>query len=292
MRRSLFVIAMIAFERGLTAYTDRYLLSRQVCADYAKTLRARVAKFCAWCGADIEIDSLSPELVNEWIAELDASGMNKWTLGGYRRNLLAVWNHAYLAGDNDNAPNRLRKVKTPRLIIEAYTQDELRALILAASKLTALHCDDNRAADFWQAAIHTAYSCGARRGDVLRLEWKHVAPSGRLTFLQSKTQYTHTVQLSKEALFFAGKLTTTGRVLPWPYEKNWFGVSFKRLQKAAGVHRGSFKWVRRSAGSYAEGVTPGAGARLLGHRDGRMFKRHYEDSNIAGENPEQPPPLA
>lgn len=282
---------MIAFERGLIAYCERYLLARDVSSDYAKTLRARVARFCVWCGADVTIDSLSPDLVNEWIAELDAAGMNKWTLSGHRQNLLAVWNHAYLAGDNDNAPNRLRKVRKPRLIIEAYTQDELRALIAAAAKLTALHADDNKASDFWCAAIHAAYSCGARRGDVLTLEWKHVAPTGRLTFLQSKTQYTHTVQLSKEALYFAGKLTTTGKVLPWPYEKNWFGVCFKRLQAAAGVTRGSFKWVRRSAGSYAESVTPGAGAALLGHRDGRMFSRHYRDSSIADENPTQPPPL-
>ncbi len=126
---------------------------------------------------------------------------------------------------------------------------------------------------------------------MLRLEWKHVAPTGRLTFLQSKTQFTHTVQLSSEALFFAGKLTTTGKVLPWPYEKNWFGVTFKRLQQAAGVKRGSWKWVRRSAASYAESVEPGAGARLLGHRDGRMFTRHYQDQSIVGENPISPPAL-
>ncbi len=291
MLRSLIVLAMIAFERGLISYTERYLLARAVSSDYAATLRARVARFCVWCGADVTIDSLSPDLVNEWIAELDQAGMNKWTLSGHRQNLLAVWNHAYLAGDNDNAPNRLRKVRKPRLIIEAYTQDELRLLIAAAAKLTGLHADDNKASDFWQAAIHTAYSCGARRGDVLRLDWKHVAPSGRLTFLQNKTQYTHTVQLSKEAMFFAHKLTTTGRVLPWPYEKNWFGVTFKRLQKAAGVTRGSFRWIRRSAGSYAEREQPGAGSALLGHRDTRMFKRHYEDGSISGENPIQPPVL-
>ncbi len=283
--------ALIAFDLGLIAYTERYLLARSVSSDYAATLRARVARFCVWCGADVTIDSLSPDLVNEWITELEAGGMNKWTLSGHRQNLLAVWNHAYLAGDNDNAPNRLRKVKKPRLIIEAFTHEELHALIAAAAKLTGLHADDNRAADFWQAAIHTAYSCGARRGDVLNLEWKHVAPSGRLTFLQNKTQFTHTVQLSKEALYFAGKLTTTGRVLPWPYEANWFGVTFKRLQKAAGVKRGSWRWIRRSAGSYAERENPGAGARLLGHRDGRVFKRHYEDGSISGEKPDQPPPL-
>ncbi len=282
---------MIAFERGLIAYCDRYLLARAASADYAATLRARIRKFCEWIGADVTVDSLSPELVNEWLAELDASGMNKWTQGGYRRAILCVWNFAYQAGDNDNAPNRVRPIKTPRLIVEAYTHTELRHLLTAAAKLKGIHADGNRASDFWQSAIHTAYSCGARRGDILTLEWKHVSPSGRMTFLQNKTQYTNTVQLSAEAMKFAKRLQTTGKVLPWPYERNWFGVSFTRLRIAAGIERGSWKWIRRSAGSYAESVRPGSGSVLLGHRDARSFKRHYEDNSISTQNVIEPPPL-
>lgn len=282
---------MIAFERGLIAYTDRYLLARSVSADYATTLRARINRFCEWAGADLTVDSVSTQLANEWIAELDEGGMNKWTLDGHRRALLAVWNYAYEAGDNDNAPLRLRRVRKPRLIIEAYTHEELKQLLATAAKLTDLHVDDNRASDFWQAAIHVAYSCGARRGDILLLDWKHVAPSGRTTFMQSKTQYTNTVQLSPNALKFARKLITTNRVLPWPYRENWFAICFKRLREAAKVNRGSFKWIRRSAGSYADKENPGSGPRLLGHQDGRMFRRHYEDKSITGEKPAEPPPL-
>lgn len=283
--------AMIAFERGLIAWTDRYLLSRPVCAQYAAQLRKRVAVFCEWCGSDIEIEAVDCDLANEWLAELVAAGKNPQTIDGYRRALLAVWNDAYLSGDNENPPLRLRKIKKPRLIIEAYSHDEIKKLLAAASKLITEHQDGNRAKDFWQAAIHVAYSCGARRGDVLTLDWKHVAPSGRLTFLQNKTQYTHTVKLSEDAIKYARKLTSKGKVLPWPYEKNWFGECFARLRESAGVKRGSFKWLRRSAGSYAESITPGAGARLLGHRDGRMFSKHYADSEIIGESAAEPPPI-
>jgi site-specific recombinase XerD len=120
---------MIAFERGLVAYADRYLLSHSVCPEYAKTLRARVGKFCAWVGCDVSIDDITCDLVNEWLAELEQGGMNKWTLDGYRRGLLSIWNFAYQLGDNDNAPLRLRRVKKPRLIIEAFTHAELRALL-------------------------------------------------------------------------------------------------------------------------------------------------------------------
>ena len=292
MQLLLFVaVCMIAFDRGMIARADRYLSGRSVSPGYASQVRKRIDAFCEWCGADIEVESVNCELANEWLSALEESGLGPWTIDGYRRALLAVWNDAYQSGDNENPPLRLRTVRKPRLIIEAYTHQEIKQLLAAAAKLKAEHKDNNRASDFWQAAIHVGYSCGARRGDVLDLDWKHVAPTGRLTFLQSKTQYTHTVKLSTEAIKLARKLKTLGKVLPWPYEKNWFGVCFSRLRKSAGVHRGSFKWLRRSAGSYADREQPGSGARLLGHRDERMFRRHYEDKEITGENPPEPPPL-
>ena len=59
------------------------------------------------------------------------------------------------------------------------------------------------------------------------------------------------------------------RLLPWPFTANRLQTTFNTLVKTAGVRKGQFRWLRRSAGSYAESVTPGAGARLLGHRDER-----------------------
>lgn len=280
---------MISFDRGIISYTDRYLAGRSVDVIYAGLVRGRIARFCEWAGTDVAIDAVSCDLANDWLLTLEKSGMNKWTLSGYRASLLAVWKEAYLAGENENAPFRLRKVKKPRLIIEAYTHDELSALLTAAEKLPGLHANDNRASDFWTAAIHVGYSCGARLGDVLTLEWRHVEPTGRLRFVQHKTQYDHTVKLSMEAIKAARKLGESKFVLPYPYQKTWFCKNFKLLRDAAGVKRGTFKWIRRAAGSYAEREQKGAGASLLGHRDGRMFKRHYEDSSISGDSPVEPP---
>jgi hypothetical protein len=42
---------MIAPDKGLIAYTDRYLMARSVTADYAATLRARIAAYADWCGS-------------------------------------------------------------------------------------------------------------------------------------------------------------------------------------------------------------------------------------------------
>jgi integrase len=282
---------MIALDRGITAYTDRFLLSRSVSPDYANTLRQRIDAYCAWAGNDVPIDSLNCDLGNEWLQDLADGGMSAWSLVGYRGALLTIWNDAFQAGENENPPLRLRRIKKPRLVVEAYTHVEIKLLLKAASRLARKHRDGNYAKDFWAAAIHVAYCCGPRRGDLLAVEWKQISPDGVLSFVQHKTGFPNNVVLSKEALRLCRRLRGDGRLLPYPYNEDWFTTCFKRLRNAAKIERGTFKWIRRSAGSYAEKVQKGAGARLLGHRDESVFRRFYDDPTISGQRPTEPPPL-
>lgn len=281
---------MICFDAGITAYTERYLLARNVSIDYANTLRQRIASFCAWAGADVPIACISCDIGNEWLTELAESGKSAWSLLGYRQALLSIWTDAY-PRDNLNPPLGLKKFKRPVLIVEAYRMDEIRALLDIAKRLPMIHKDGNHARNFWQAAIHVAYCCGPRRGDLLKIEKKRVAPDGSLTFTQSKTGFPVRVALSREALKFTERLKHDTLLLPWCYDADWFSKRFGRIRDAAGIRRGTFKWIRRSAGSYAERERKGSGAKLLGHKDEGVFRRFYNDESISGESPVQPPPL-
>lgn len=282
---------MIAFDLGITAYTDRFLLARSVSAEYANTLRQRIDSFCAWAGDDVPIGSVNCDHANEWLQELADGGMGPWSLVGYRGALLTIWSDAFKVGDNDNAPLRLRRITRPRLVVEAYSHAEIKLLLRAAASIDEIHADGNRGSIFWQAAIHVGYSCGPRRGDLLAVEWRHVSPDGRLSFVQHKTGFPNIVQLSPDAIKFCRLLKGGGLLLPWPYSIDWFSRRFKRLRKAAGVTRGTFKWIRRSAGSYADRERKGSGAQLLGHRDPAVFTRFYEDQTITNVAPVAPPPL-
>lgn len=282
---------MISLDLGIIGYTERYLLARSVSRDYATALRSRVEAFCAWAKADVPIFAVCPDLVNEWLAELEESGMSVWSLRDYRGSILSVWNDAFDKGDNDHAPLRIRKFTKPRIIVKAYTHREIATLLKAAAKLGKVHSDGNKSSIFWQAAINVAYCCGPRRGDLLAVDWEQVSPDGVLAFVQHKTGFPNRAKLTREALALCRKLKGDGRLLPYPYCEDWFSSSFKKLRKSAGVMRGSFKWIRRSAGSYAELKEKGAGAKLLGHRDPTVFQRFYEDEEITGENPAEPPPI-
>ncbi len=282
---------MMKIDNGLTAYTDRYLLARDVSIDYAASVRFRVSEFVSWCGSEIDISELHTDIANAWLADLSKSGMSPWTIDGYRRSLLAPWNDAYECGDTEHPPFRLRRIKKRRLLVLAYTHEEILKLLATAATLKGRLKDGNKRSDFWQAAIHVAYSCGPRRGDLLELNSSELMPDGRLVFVQHKTGFPNPVRLSPDAMKFCARLKGT-RLLPWPHGKDWFSKQFKRLRESAGVTRGTFKWIRRSAGSYAERDQKGSGARLLGHRNGDVFRQFYEDMTISGERPAEAPPLA
>ena len=70
--------------------------------------------------------------------------------------------------------------------------------------------------------------------------------------------------------------------LAWEMNQWSFGLQFKRLTVLSGVNRGSFKWLRRSAGSYIEVEHPGAGSKALGHQTAQIFDKHY-NARLAGD---------
>ena len=133
-----------------------------------------------------------------------------------------------------------------------------------------------------------------RRGDLLRLKRLQLRDDGTVTVLRRKTGYPVRVKLSPNALAAVRKLKPdddNDRFLPWAFTTNRLATTFNAIVKAAGVRKGQFRWLRRSAGSYAESVQPGGGSRLLGHRDERMFRRHYEDCDITQTTVIEPPPI-
>lgn len=283
---------MVAPERTLVGYVEKFLRERDVSRDYAEQIRKRCRHFVRWKRRSVRINELTHDDINAWLACLRERNLRPETIAGYRRNLLTIWRDAYNEGANDNPPLRVRQIKVPRRIIEAYTLAEINKLLVASSKLHGRHANGNRRADFWQAMIHAAYSTALRRGDLLLVFRHQIANNGVASIIQSKTGHQHTVRFSDEALYFANRLTCpNGLLLPWPYRKDALPPRFQALKRLAGVNRGTLKWIRRSSASYADREQPGNGTRILGHRSPQLFNQAYNDRSISGEKPPEPPKL-
>lgn len=282
---------VIAFDLSLLSYVDRVLLARDITPDYAAKVRYCCRAFCRWLNYDPGINALDFQPVNEFLAHLQSIGKQPNTVAGYRRALLVVWNEAYREGDNNNPPLRVRRIRTPRQTIEAFSHDQIRKLLTYVAKFQDFLPNGVKRADFWTAAIHAAYSTGLRRGDLLRLNREQIGQGGVARVLQNKTGYPITIRISPETLAAIERMPSHDLLLPWPYHENALSRQFRKIAKGAGV-RGQFRWLRRSAGSYAERDQPGSGKRMLGHQTDRIFHVHYEDLSITGDVPVQPPGLA
>lgn len=277
----------------LLEYAESYVLSRDVTSDYADLLRARLRRFVAWCGGSLALADLDCEIVNRYLAWLATTGVKPVTVDNHRRAILAVWNDAFQFNVNNNPPLRVRKIKKPRDAVEAFTHLEILQLVEYAATLRDYFPNGIRRGDFWVGLIYAGYSTGLRRGDLLRITRQQIGANGVTRIRQNKTGNMVCVCFCQESLEKIDKMACDhdDKAFRWPYHTNALPRQFRAIVKAAGVRRGQFKWLRRSAGSYSEREQPGRGHLTLGHKSPAVFHAFYEDHEITRDSPISPPPL-
>lgn len=275
-------------------HLQTYIQARDLSPEYTYGLRHHVRVFCEWLGGSPTLDKLESKTFNAWVTSLRETDAALNTVDNYRRAVLCVWRDAYESELVENPPLRIKRLKKPRFIVEAFNHEEIGKLLTEAAKIKGYAPNGVRRCDLMRAAIFVAYCTGLRRGDMLRLKRSQLGKDGIATVIQRKTGYPVRVRLSPQALEECAKMKPDDgddRLIPCAHGANWLQVAFRKVVARAGVRPGQFRWLRRSAGSYAESMTPGGGSRVLGHRDGRVFVKHYEDMNISQQHVVEVPPL-
>lgn len=272
---------------GLTEFARLHFDCRDVSRFYVDTVCRRTAALERHAGESSIDKVLREPIVNAFLGSLTLS---PYTVKGYRGDILSVWN---AAADEDLVPypvrRRIRAVRTPQLIVECYSLDEARAIILAAQRLKGCYPNGVARRTYWDAAIRLAWDGGFRRGDVFRVRRDAIRPDGTVRLVQGKTRQVVTVRLRESTV---AALDVIGGHTPceWPLTASRFGRHFGAIVRASGVGRGTFRWLRRASGSYVEAELPGAGHKHLGHSSPDVFRRHY-DAKLVGHNLPQPPEL-
>lgn len=271
----------------LSEFVTHYFAARSVTNGYRVNVARRVAKLEAFAGAnDIEA-VLSYDQVNGFLRQLDRSPV---TVRSYRTDFLSLWNYA---ADRNLVPypiaRRIFRPETPELLVECYTLEEVRAILGAARLLRGSYPNGVGKARYWLGAISLAWDSGIRRGDVWRFRRDAVRPDGTFSQVQGKTGNVVRARLRASTI---AALDAIGLPQPcrWTLDPSFFGRHFRKLVKAAGVNRGSFKFLRRASGSYVEAQQPGAGHKHLGHSNASVFDKFY-DAKLGGHTLPMPPEL-
>jgi integrase len=271
----------------LEEFAAQYVNSRDLSEDYADRLQKR-AKRLQDTGSEPAIEKvLTASNVNAFLKSLLLS---PFTQRSYREDILTLWN---AAADQDIVPYQMpRRIfirRCPRLRVLCFTVDEARAIVERASQLKGVYPNGVSRRKYWPAAVRLAWDSGLRRGDVWAFDPDCLNPDGTGSVVQRKTGTVVPIRLRDST---RRAIDDIGGKQPcvWTLDATFFGRHFRQLLRLAAVKRGTFKWLRRSSGSYVNRDAPGAGRKHLGQQSEIVFERHY-DAQLGAASLPMPPEL-
>jgi len=270
-----------AADNTLPAVAERYLLARSCCLDYARQIRSRAVHWHRTMDG-LPVDQTTAEILSEYVLGLERSDLSPHTVRSYRTTLLSLVRFA-----GQGLMGQVRCPQYRELPVDAWTVAEIRLLVQFAGQLHGRLVGGVTRSIFWLAAIHSGYSTGLRIGDLRQTLASQIGPDRVAEILQHKTGKLAVVRFSAaavEAIHEHGR----DEVLPWQESEETFRLEFRWIVRLSGVRRGTFKWLRRAAGSYAD--LDGRGPELLGNTRA-VFDRHYRVRQISAPMPPEPPEL-
>lgn len=242
-----------------------------------------------WAGRPVRLDELDERSVSEWLRDYSAQ-VKPDTVRSKKAQILALWRAAADDGlAEEPSARRVRRVRVPDKVVEAWTREEVEQLLAAAARLPRRHRCGLRRSAWFDLAIRVAWDSGLRWGDLVALRVDAVRPDGT-TVVQSKTGKTVTFRLSRGTLeALAATLEACPRTLvcPWPASHETFNDQVRTLVAKAGIRAGTWKWIRRGSGSDVEAQADGAGHRHLGNTRA-VFEASYADDAIIGRRTPAP----
>lgn len=285
----------------LSKLLSRYIAARHLRPRSVEPLQAAVSVFSRWLARPATTRDFKRDTLNhfvDWLLE-NRSPDTAW---GRRKDLLTLWRFAFDEGIIGRQPLRIKEVKRPTRDPDAWTQEEVRQLLLAADEMPGTLSNGVPVAVFFRALLLVLYSTGLRITAALNLRYLDLRPDGTIPadWRSSKTHYQQTVQLQASAVEACRNLRghlrrPDERLLPWPYDRTVLYKYWRRLLKHAGMpvsRRNGSQKIRRTAASWLERVSPGSATRFLGHASPELAAKHYLDPRIIyAEATRTPPPL-
>lgn len=273
-----------------------YLSGRDVSTKYQNDLRRIGRRLEEFSGSGVfRLDDLNDGLVNQFLEALAVAGhYDAKTRKHHRDAICTVWRAAYEEGFCETKPGRVRRIKVPRSIPTGWTVDQMQGIRDQCRTFTGFVASGSvktkipRAIAF-EAIVQLLWCTGARLGDVLRIERKHV--EGDTVWLrQSKTGVPLLRRLSPRARWLTKRMADLADsdpacrdvrhlLVPLTCNRGTVDRWLARAVRAAGIECGLSREIRRGASSVVHRET-GQGGEFCGHLTPGLFHRHYEDPRI------------
>jgi integrase len=257
---------------------------------YSRSIRC----YAQFLGRPAVVADLETSQANEWLAAVAKRAAPRTVLNR-KRGLTAVWNYAT---DRGLAPayeaRRLRRVRIPRGVVEAWSIEQVEALFAAAQALPGATACGIPAALLMSAVCSIAYETGIRPSDWRRITWDSIDFGKRTArFCQHKTGFVHVVGFSVITAGLLERLRRYGRERVVPVGpgsiRRWEVRLFILAAERFGFSRRSGQGIGTLRKSHATAVYLAAGesaaAASLGHVSGPAIATRYYIATSATRDP-------
>lgn len=241
-----------------------YVLTHELRDSTSDFYRRVVSALCTWHGGEITADAFTVELVNRFLLSKQESKRSSSYRKSLRNGLRALLNHTGREG-------KLRPVRVTLDEPDAWTPEEVWRLVEACPN------------ELWRQRIELAYYTGLSYCDLVMVQRAHIR-GGILHWHRQKTGVPVWIPIPDALLC---RLPESGSLFALDCSDEWFRREFGRIVTKAGL-AGTFKKLRKSAGTSVESLHPGAGHMFLGNSR-KVFERHY--LNRGSCTPLSPAPL-
>jgi len=247
-----------------------------------------VAVLDEWNGAPVRFSELTTHLFRRFLADYLKS-RSAATVNSKRRAILTLWNAAVEEGFCE-PPGKIATAAEPQRLPEAWTIDQVDALVVACRAVKGEFPTGIRRGPFWSSLVIVTYWTGARVSTLRSTRSADVNLADRyLVTRQGKTRRDRLHWLPDQAIAAIAAHYDAGRdlVWPWPHCRRHFWRSFRKIVEQAGIpsepgRRDLFHKLRRTNLSYTAALAgPDAARRQAGHADYKTTERHYIDPRIA-----------
>lgn len=238
-----------------------------------------------------DVAAINKGYANQYVDWLRSRPISVTTQHTRRRAFATLWRAAYDAGQ---CPvfEPFRRIRLTKKSPRAWSREDVEKLFDVTVRDQSEWAWGMKTGTYWGSLFSAAWDSGLRLGDLLSLEldWlirDRKSGTAVVVMSASKTGKEHVVTFNPPTmrLIDCSLKEHPHRKLIWPLrnERREFYRDVKKRLAAAGLD-GSFRYLRRSAVTYAESISPGMGTRLAGHRDSRTTRESYIDPLLLPDN--------
>lgn len=270
--------------------TDCYAVNKHLAAGSIEQKRIAINVFDRFLGRPATLGDLNRATVTGFLHWCMAQGSQPNTVSSKRACLLALWRFAYDEGLLAELPHRVLRIKIPEKEPQAWTEEEIRAILAAINAMKPGRCDRYRTlpggidrSKFFRAFALAYLSTGLRFSAGLSIRRRDVRPDRTFTvrYYEQKTWVEQPKQYSLEAWAAIQALGEHEYCFPYGRTKaqaRRLRCWWKRILRAAGLDdsRGTgAQQLRRTAASHKELQQPGTATNFLGHKTPGLAKKSY-----------------